>query len=164
MDFSISGHETRSLLIRQLFVKCLNNAAWHKSIEQLVLSSPFRVLIKLRGRGLLFISSVDILAVFVLIFFCHKFCLFLVDLFRQFLPIDFLFLFSVSLSSHPLLMNCATFPQIFPPPVFSLILFSFYLFSPFSSLSFQNHSICSVMSDAKIIGDLMHFWYSAHIL
>jgi len=94
---------------------------------------------------------------------CPKFCLFFVGLFHLLLPIDFLFLLSVSLSFLPL-MYCATFPQIFPPPLFSLILFSLSFVSTFSSLSFPNRSSCSLMSDVKIICALMHSWYSAHIL
>jgi len=61
-------------------------------------------------------------------------------------------------------MYYATLPQILPPPVFSLILYSSSFFSTFSSLPVPNHSSCAVMSDVKIIGDLMHFWYSEHIL
>jgi hypothetical protein len=56
----------------------------------------------------LFFSS--LFQIFVFFFF--------VGLFHLLLPIDFLFLLSVSLYFLPL-MYCATFPQILPPPLFS---------------------------------------------
>jgi hypothetical protein len=50
MDFSILEHEARSLLSGNCMLSALIVQHDAKSIEQLVLSSPVHVPIKLRGR------------------------------------------------------------------------------------------------------------------
>jgi len=113
-----------------------------------------------RERGLL-ISSVDILAVFVLFFFASNFVFSALTSFVCFfLSISYSYSPFLCLSSSYVLCNIASntsATRVQPHHIFFLLLLK-------SFFSVPNYSSCSVMSYAKIIGDLMHSWYSAHIL